>query len=162
MMSLCNDLEPLVETIADGSLESSPEHAAHFESCDVCRGRLARARSIHALLATREAPTPPASFTSDVMARIQRERWRGEQVVDLGFNLAIAAGVLLIVGGALGLAWSFGLLTFGVDARSLLATVTNQWVDRAVQQLQTIVTAIVLLTMALGLWWWIESSEFQS
>lgn len=161
-MSLCDDLEPLVEAVADGSLEPSPEHTAHFASCDVCREQLEHARAIHSLLATREEPMPPASFTANVMARIQRERWQGEQVVDLGFNLAIAAGVLLIVGGALGLAWSFGLVTFGIDARSLLATVANQWVDRAVQQLQTIVMAIVLLTMALGLWWWIESSEFQS
>jgi hypothetical protein len=152
----CDNLEPLVEAIADGSLEPSPEHAAHFESCDVCRGRLARARAIHAMLATREVLAPPASFTTDVMARIQRERWQGEQVVDFGFNIAIAAGVFLIVSGAIGLAWSFGLLTFGIDARGLLATVASQWVDRALQQLQTIVMAMVLLTMALGLWWWAE------
>lgn len=161
-MSWCDDLEPLVEAIADASLQPSPEHAMHFGTCAVCRERLERARSIDTLLATREVPAPPASFTSDVMARIQRERWAGEQVVDLGFNLAIAAGVVLIIGGALGLAWSFGLLTFGIDVRSLLSTVANQWVDRALQQLQTIVMATLLLTMALGLWWWLESSEFQS
>ena len=155
-MSRCDHLEPLVEAIADDSFEPSPEDRAHLESCAVCSGRLARARAIHALLLTRELPTPSASFTASVMARVQRERWKDEQVVDFGFNLAIAAGVLLIVGGVLALAWSFGLLTFGMDVRGLMAAVASQWVDRAIQQLQTIVMATVLLTMALGLWWWAE------
>jgi hypothetical protein len=152
----CDDLEPLIEAIADDSLVPSPEDAAHVESCEVCRARLGRARAIQGLLMTRELPSPPAAFTANVMARIERERWEGERVVDLGFNLAIAAGVLLIAGGALGLAWSFGLLTFGVDVRGLFASVATQWVDRALQQLQTIVMATALLTMALGLWWWAE------
>ena len=155
-MSRCDDLDPLIEAMADDSLEASPEDRAHMESCDVCGGRLGRARAIHALLATREMPLPPASFTTSVMARIRSERWEGEEVVDLGFNLAIAAGILLIVGGAAGLAWSAGLLTFGVDVHSVLASVANQWVDRVLQQLQTVVMASVLLTMALGLWWWAE------
>jgi hypothetical protein len=152
----CDDLEPLIEAIADDSLEPSPEDRAHLDSCDLCRDRIDRARAIHALLTTRELPSPPASFTASVMTRIHHERWEGEQVVDLGFNLAIAAGVLLIAGGALGLAWSFGLLTFGMDVRGLFASVATEWVDRALQQLQTIVMATVLLTMALGLWWWAE------
>lgn len=158
-MSWCDDLEPLVEALADGSLEPSPEHVAHLESCVVCRDRLERARGIHALLAAREIPAVPASFTTNVMAQIRHQRWKGEQVVDLGFNLAIAAGVLLILGGAIGLAWSAGLLIFGVDAGGLLAGVANQWLDRSFQQLQTIVMATALLTMALGLWWWAEGAD---
>ena len=161
-MSRCEDLEPLIEAIADDSLEPSPEDRAHLESCDVCGGRLGRARAIHALLATREMPLPPTSFTANVMARIQSDRWEGERVVDLGFNLAIAAGILLIVGGAVGLAWSAGLLTFGLDVRSLFESVANQWVDRVLQQLQTIMMATVLLTMALGLWWWAEGMHTES
>jgi hypothetical protein len=152
----CDDLEPLIEAIADDSFEPSPEDRTHIESCDLCGGRLGRARAIHGLLVTREMPAPPPAFTSAVIARVHRERWKDEQVVDFGFNLAIAAGVFLIAGGALGLAWSFGLVSFGVDARSLLTSVANQWIDRALQQLQTIVMATVLLTMALGLWWWAE------
>jgi hypothetical protein len=155
-MSRCDDLEPLLEAIADESLEPSPEDLAHLESCDLCGGRLRRARAIHALLVTREMPAPPASFTAHVMARIHGERWEGERVVDLGFNLAIALGIVMIAGGAIGLAWSVGLLNFGLDAHSVLASVANQWVDRVLQQLQTIVMATVLLTMALGLWWWAE------
>jgi hypothetical protein len=155
-MSRCDDLEPLVEAIADDSLELSPEDQAHLESCPLCARRLAEARAIHQLLVTREMPVPPASFTAGVMARIRSDRWEGERVVDLGFNLAIAAGMLLIVGGAVGLAWSAGLMTFGLDVHSLFASAATQWVDRILQQLQTIVMATVLLTMALGLWWWAE------
>lgn len=161
-MSRCDDVELLVEAFADGTLEPAPEHLTHVASCDVCRGRLETARAIHALLATREEPAAPASLTADVMARIHRERWAGEQVVDLGFNLAIAAGVLLIVGGALGLAWSFGLLTFGVDVRGLVANMGNQWMERALQQVQTILVATVLLMTTLGLWWWAEGMHPES
>src|SRR5262245_21878687 len=139
MSSLCDDLEPLIEAIADESFEASPDDRTHLQSCAVCGGRLGRARAIHGLLLTREMPAPPASFTAGVMARVQRERWKDEQVVDFGFNLAIAAGVLLIVGGVLALAWSFGLLTFGMDVRGVMAVVASQWVDRAIQQLQTVV-----------------------
>ncbi|MGH9386086.1 MAG: hypothetical protein ACRD2N_17545 [Vicinamibacterales bacterium] len=158
-MSWCDALEPIAEAIADGSRELTPEQEAHFSTCEACRSRLAWAREIHTVLAARELPDPPALFTANVLARVRRERWQGEQAVDLGFNLTIAAGVLLIVGGLVGLAWSLGLLTFEVDARGLLASLANQWVDRVFQQLQTIVMATVLLTMALGLWWWAEGDR---
>ena len=153
----CDRLEPLIEELADGTLEPAGEHAAHLASCDDCRERLETARAIHSMLTARELPVPPASFTSNVMARIHRERWAGEQVVDLGFNLAIAAGVLLIIGGALGLAWSLGVLTFGVDARSLVASLASPWLDRALQQMQMVLVATILLMTTLGLWWWAES-----
>jgi anti-sigma factor RsiW len=158
-MLRCDDLERLVEEFADGTLEPTREHVAHLAECDLCRERLETARAIHSLLATRELPLPPASFTSNVMRRIQRERWASEQAVDFGFNLAIAAGVLLVVGGALGLAWSFGLLTFGVDMRGLVAGAATQWMDRALQQVQTFLVATILLMTTLGLWWWAEAES---
>lgn len=161
-MARCDDLEPLIEAIADESLEPSPEDRGHFESCEVCGARLGRARAIHALLATREMPLPPASFTANVMARINRERWDGETVVDIGFNLAIAAGILLITGGAVGLAWAMGLLTFGLDVQGVIASVANQWVDRILQQLQTLIVAALLLMTTLGLWWWAEGGASEA
>ena len=92
------------------------------------------------------------------MTRVSRDRWQVEQVVDIGFNLAIAAGVLLIAGGAAGLAWSAGLLTFdrrfgGRSPRSRRCS----WIDRMVSQAQTVATAALLLTLALGVWWWAEA-----
>ena len=161
-MSWCDDVEPLVEAFADGTLEPTQEHLAHLAGCDVCSERLETARAIHAMLATRELPVPPASFTPSVMSRIQRERWTQEQVVDFGFNLAIAAGVLFILAGAAGLAWWLGVLTAGVDTHQLITAVASQWMDRALQQVQTVLVATILLMTTLGLWWWAEGGASEA
>ena len=116
----CQHLEPLMEAIAEGSLEPGAEDRDHLEKCPVCQGRLASARAIHEWLSAREVPVPPASFTAGVMARVGRERWRTERVFDLGFNVAIAAGVFLIVAGGAGLAWSLGFLTIAIDWATLV------------------------------------------
>ena len=49
------------------------------------------------------------------MARVGQEKWKTERVVDIGFNLAIAAGVLVILAGGAGLAWSLGFFTITID-----------------------------------------------
>lgn len=153
----CEHLEPLLEAIADGSLEPGPEDREHLQTCEVCHARLERARMIHEWLMLREMPAPPASFTAGVMARVGHERWRTERVFDLGFNLAIAAGVLLIVAGAAGLAWSLGFLTVSVDLAALVQAADGGLGERVLSQVQTIAMAAVLLTMTLALWWWAEA-----
>jgi hypothetical protein len=90
------------------------------------------------------------------MARVGRDRWQAERVIDLGFNLALAAGVMFILAGGAGLAWSLGFLTITIDVDAILQAVGNQLADRVVSQAQTVVMAAALLTMALGLWWWAE------
>ena len=67
----------------------------------------------------REMAVPPATFTAAVMARVGQERWKTERAIDLGFNLAIAAGVLVILAGGAGLAWSLGLLTITIDVEAI-------------------------------------------
>ena len=154
----CHELEPLIEAIADGSHEPGAQEAAHLASCDVCAARLARARSIESLLSMRDTPSPSATFTATVMARVGEERWKTERFVDLGFNLAIAAGVLVILVGGAGLAWSLGLLTITIDLDTALRALDNNDVTgRFLSQVQTFVIAAVVLTMALGLWWWAEA-----
>lgn len=71
--------------------------------------------------------------------------------------MAVAAGILLILGGGLGLAWSMGFLSLDVDLGVLLEAGAAEWTGRLVPQIQTIAMAAVLLTMALGLWWWAET-----
>ena len=115
----CDELEPLIEAIADGTFEPAPEDRAHLSSCAVCAARLAQAQSIEQWLTSRETPQPPASFTASVMARIGQEKWQTERVVDIGFNLAIAAGVLVILAGGAGLAWSLGFFTIDIDVIAL-------------------------------------------
>jgi hypothetical protein len=48
------------------------------------------------------------------------------------------------------------LLTFGIDAHRLMAGVADQWLERAMQQVQTVFVATILLMATLGLWWWAE------
>ena len=116
----CDDLEPLIEAIADDSLPLSAEDAAHVASCAICEARIERARSIENLLSLREIAQPQAAFTQAVMARVVQDRWKAERAIDLGFNLAIAAGILVIVAAGAGLAWSLGLLSVTIDLDAIV------------------------------------------
>ena len=154
----CNELETRIEAFADGTLEPSGDDRAHLSSCAVCSARLAEARRIEQWLAARELPQPSASFTASVMARIGQEEWKTERVVDIGFNLAIAAGVLVILIGGAGLALSLGLFTVTIDLEALLRAAESRIEGRVINELQTVVLAAVILTMALALWWWAEQA----
>jgi hypothetical protein len=154
----CDHLEPLIEAIVDGSYEPGAEQAQHLASCSVCTARLLRARAIESLLSIREVATPSSAFTGAVMARVGQERWKTERVVDLGFNLAIAAGVLVIVAAAGGLAWSLGLVHVTIDLEAIWQSFGADVTGRVLSQVQTVAMAAVLLTTALVLWWWAETA----
>jgi len=152
----CDDLEPLIEGIADGSLPMSADDEAHVASCAICSRRIERARSIEGLLAMRDVAQPPAAFTQTVMARVVQERWKAERAIDLGFNLAIAAGILVIVAAGTGLLWSLGMLSITIDVDAIVRALDSSGTGRLLSQVQTIAMSAVLLTMALVLWWWAE------
>lgn len=154
----CNHLEPLIEAIADGSYEPGGEDAQHLASCRICSSRVTRARAIENLLAIREVAAPGSSFTSAVMARVGQERWKTERVVDLGFNLAIAAGLLVFLAAGAGLAWSLGLVSVTIDLDALWQVIGAEVTGRVLSQVQTIAMAAVMLTMTLVLWWWAETA----
>ena len=154
----CDHLEPLIETIADGSYAPGVDDAEHLASCALCSSRLARARAIESLLRMRESAAPSPSFTGAVMARVGQERWKTERVVDLGFNLAIAAGVLVILAAGGGLAWSLGLVSVTIDVDAIWRAFGADVTGRVLSQMQTIAMAAVLLTMTLVLWWWAETA----
>lgn len=153
----CEDLELLIEAIADGSHSPSSAETGHIASCAVCRDRIEQARAIERLLASRIVDAPSPSFTIGVMLRVGQERWQAERVIDLGFNLAMLAGLLVIVAGAAGLAWSLGMLSVTIDLEALL-TAGADLTGRVFPQAQTVMLAAVLLTTALGLWWWAETA----
>ena len=155
----CDDLEPLIEGIADDSLSLSAEDAAHLASCAICSRRLERARTIESLLSMREIAQAPAAFTQAVMGHVVQERWKAERAIDLGFNLAIAAGILVIIAGAAGLAWSLGMLTITIDLETNVRALDTGATGRLLSQVQTVAMSAVLLTMALVLWWWAEAAS---
>jgi len=93
------------------------------------------------------------------MALVRHDHWQAERFVDLGFNLALAAGVLVILAGAGGLAWSLGFLTVTIDLDALLEATRTELGGRFVAQVQTVAMAAVLLTTALALWWWTEADS---
>ena len=159
MRKHCDDLEPLIEAIADGSHELSAEDGAHVASCAVCTLRFERARTIESLLSMREVAQPPAAFTVAVMARVTREQWKAERAIDFGFNLAIAAGVLFILAGGAGLAWSLGFLSVAIDLGAIWEALGADTTGRLLSQVQTIAMSAVLLTMALVVWWWAEAAS---
>lgn len=155
----CEHLDPLIEAIADGSHQPDAEQAEHLASCPRCPGRLVSARAIEDLLRMRSVELSPANFTAAVLARVGHERWQTERVIDLGFNLAIAAGVMVIVAGGAGLAWSLGLLTIAIDFDAIWQALGTDVTGRVLTQVQTLVMAAGLLTTALVLWWWAEAAS---
>ena len=155
----CEHLEPLIEAIADGSHQPDAEQAEHLASCPRCPVRLSSARAIDDLLRLRSVELPPANFTASVLARVGRERWQAERVIDIGFNLAIAAGVMVIAAGGAGLAWSLGLLTITIDFDAIWRALGSDVTGRVLTQVQTFIMAAGLLTTALVLWWWAEAAS---
>jgi anti-sigma factor RsiW len=152
----CREVLNLVEAIAAGDVTGNEAVSAHLASCPRCAGALAAARGIEAALARGPNPVPPARFTADVIARIRRERWRSEQQVDRIFNVAIAAAVLLVIGGIAALMNFGGLLAAVGNTWALLAVGTEEVVLAAAPRLATYVGAAGLLVSALAMWWWAE------
>jgi anti-sigma factor RsiW len=155
----CEEIEPIVEAIADGTAKADGAASEHLSTCAFCAARVAQAREIDRFLASRDTPQPPGGFTSMVMARIATERWRSERFVDLGFNLAIAAGVIVILASAAGTAWSLGMLTIRVDLDAIANALAPDLTSRVLSQAQTVGLAAGVLTMALVLWWWAETES---
>ena len=155
----CDELDLLIEAIADGTIDPSPEQRAHLAACDRCAARLEQARAIEQLLAIRDVATPSPAFTQQVMAQIGREQWQTERVIDLGFNLAMAAGVFVILAGGVGLAWSLGLLSITIDIDAIVQALGAEFTGRVLSEVQTVAMAAALLTLALGLWWWAETAS---
>jgi predicted anti-sigma-YlaC factor YlaD len=151
----CEDVDDLIEAVAGGETVA-PEAEAHLAACPQCRARVDLARALDRLLLVREVPAPPEGFTAQVMRRVSHERWRVEQVVDVGFNLAMVAGLVVVLGGTAGLLWSMGWVTIDVAALSTVTTVVAPWTSRLVGEAQMLALAALLLSFALGLWWWME------
>src|SRR5206468_5414836 len=110
-----------VEAIAAGELKPEGRIATHLETCPNCAAALASARRLEQLLQARPVQTAPPQFTARTMAALRRRRWRSEQFVDVGFNVALGIVALVVGAGT----WMFlhrsGLVSVSNDAVNLLS-----------------------------------------
>jgi len=152
----CDEALDAVEAIAAGDVMPDGRVASHVATCQNCALALGRARQIEAALRQREAPAAPAQFTSRTLARIRRARWRSDQFLDAGFNLAIGAVVLAVVGGVWMLLHRTGLDAVSSDAVNIFASGFVSLARRVAPSLPLYAGAAALLVSALGIWWWAE------
>ena len=85
----CDETLDAIEAIAAGELAAEGRVAAHLASCRHCAAALDSARRLDKMLAARPVPKPPQQFTVRTMTRIRRARWRSDQFLDVGFNVAL-------------------------------------------------------------------------
>src|SRR4051812_3773511 len=152
----CREVADLIEPIAAGELDLTPEVRAHFESCPACALMVATARRVEAALAADQPPSVPDRFVAAVLQRVRRERWRVERNVDLLFNAAIAVALLIVGAGAFALLNVSGVTAASSDAWAGLSTMSSQIARQMAPAINTYIAAAGLLITALGMWWWAE------
>lgn len=152
----CDEALDAVEAVAAGELTPDGRLAEHYATCPQCAAALAGARSLEALLQQRPVPHAPPQFTARTMTRVRRVRWRSEQFLDLGFNLAIGAIVLGVLAGAWVMLNRSGLGAVSGEAVDLFSRGLVTFAQRVAPSLPLYLGATALLATVLGIWWWAE------
>lgn len=155
----CEEADTLIESLVEEGVAPAGALRDHLDTCSRCVAALRLARAIESVLAIRETPEPPSSFTQRVMGRVRRERWRAEQLLDAGFNAVLVTGVFLIIGGGAALAAAMGLFGGEVTLVRLATAGATELAARMLPQAQIVGLAAMMLFSALGLWWWVEADE---
>jgi anti-sigma factor RsiW len=152
----CREVAELIEAIAADDLEPTGDVRAHLESCPSCAAVLASARRLDAALAAIQPPPVPDRFVAIVLQRVRRERWRTERNVDLLFNVALIAALLIVAAGVLALFDVSGLVAASAGAWSGLSETGRQLARQMAPAINTYIAAAGLLLTVLGMWWWAE------
>jgi anti-sigma factor RsiW len=152
----CDEVLELIEPIAARDVTPDGRVATHLESCPNCAAALADARQLERLLHDRPFPKAPAQFTARTMALLRRQRWRSEQFLDVGFNLALAVVALVVIGLVWVLLNRSGLVAVSNDALDLVSAGFVALARRVAPSLLLYAGATALLVTALGVWWWAE------
>ena len=152
----CDEALDAIEAIAADELTPDRRVAAHLTSCPNCAAALVSARSLEQMLRRRGVPAVPSQFTSRTMARVRRARWRSDQFLDLGFNLAIVLVVLIVIGGIWVLLSRSGLAVVSNQAVDLLGSGLVTLARRVAPSLPLYAGAAAVLATALAIWWWAE------
>jgi len=152
----CDEALDSVEAIAAGDLAPDGRVASHLATCPNCALALEGARRLEASLRRRAAPTAPAEFTSRTLARIRRARWRSDQFLDVGFNVAILLVVVSVVAGVWMLLNRTGIVSVSGDAVNVFGSGFVALARRVAPALPLYAGAAALLVSALAIWWWAE------
>jgi hypothetical protein len=152
----CDEALDVIEAIAADELMPDGRVAAHLASCPNCAAALVDARSLEQMLKRRGVPAAPSQFTSRTMARVRRARWRNDQFLDVGFNVAIGLVLLVVVVGVWLLLNRTGLAAVSNDAVDLFGTGLVTFARRVAPSLPLYAGAAAVLATALGIWWWAE------
>jgi anti-sigma factor RsiW len=152
----CDEALDSIEAIAADELTPDGRVAAHLASCPNCAAALVGARSLEQMLKRRGVPAAPSQFTSRTMARVRRARWRNDQFLDVGFNVAIGLVLLIVLVGVWLLLNRSGLAAVSNDAVDLFGTGLVTFARRVAPSLPLYAGAAAVLATALGIWWWAE------
>jgi hypothetical protein len=128
----------------------------------VCAARLEQARSIESLSRPpRGCAQPPASFTPSVMLRVGQELWKAERAIDFGFNLAMAAGIAVIIAGGAGtrLVARISLHHDRSSPPFFRRSMPRRRPAASSRKSRPSPCRQCLLTMALAVWWWAEQAS---
>jgi predicted anti-sigma-YlaC factor YlaD len=152
----CDEVIDAIEPIAAGELTPEGRVAAHLATCPNCAAALASARRVEQLLQVRAVPKPAPQFTSRTMTVLRRRRWRREQFLDAGFNVAlmiVGVSVVAVVWLALNRSGLVVVSSGAFDALGAGFALLRQHVGPSVP---IYAGATLLLATALGIWWWAE------
>jgi anti-sigma factor RsiW len=152
----CDEALEAIEPIAAGEMTPPGRIAQHLVSCAHCAATLDSARRLDHLLQLRSVPKPPVQFTARTMARVRRARWRTEQFLDAGFNLALCFIVFGVVLSVLLLMFRSGLLSVTTDVFALAESGLLRLARRFGQAFPLYGSAAAIVFGALAIWWWAE------
>lgn len=152
----CDEALDAVEAIAAGELMPEGRVAAHLATCPNCAAALASARRLEQMLQARPVQKAPPQFTARTMALLRRRRWRSEQFLDIGFNVALGALALAVVATIWMLLHRSGLVSVSNDAVNFISARFVRMARRVAPSVPLYAGAAALLVTALGVWWWAE------
>src|SRR5260221_3886900 len=117
----CDEVLDQVEPIAAGDVTPEGRVAAHLDTCPNCAAALKTAKRLEQLLRARPVPRASSQFTSRMMSVVRRQRWRSEQFLDVGFNIALGMIAFAVVGVVWFFVYRSGLTGGGNEAVGTLS-----------------------------------------
>jgi len=152
----CDEVIDAIEPIAAGELTPEGRVASHLATCPNCAAALASARRVDQMLQSRAVPKPAPQFSTRTMALVRRRRWRRDQMVDAGFNVALLIiGIGIVAAGVMALNRS-GLIAASNGTLDVLGAALGVVRQRVPSSMGVYVGATLLLITGLGIWWWAE------